>query len=482
VSRFLFVVPPLVGHINPVAAVAAELGARGHQVAWAGRPRVLSARVADGAKIYRCAGPDSLDGRDSGLRGVAALRFLWEDFFGPLAQAMAPGVTAAVDSFAPDLVVTDQQAVAGALVAERRGLPFVTSATTSADLAGGATGLPKVDDWVLALLHRLRQRIGDPAATHDPRFSPWLTLAFTTPELAGPQRRDEPVRYTGPALTQRPDTSGFPWEWLTADPAGHPERDLVLVTLGTASHGAGARFLTECVRALRSRRDRLRAVIADPDGVFGPPGGDADILCWPTVPQLPLLDRARAVICHAGHNTVAEALWHGVPLLVAPIRDDQPVIAGQVTAAGAGIRLRFGRADHQRIGTALDMLLEVEEDPRFIRDGADLIHELPVTFSQAALGTEIEVPTVDGTARVKIPAGTQSGKVLRLRGRGLPHLQRSGRGDQIVRIIVWTPTNLTPEQTALFERLAEVEGTPPREIEAEESGGLWSKLRGAFSA
>lgn len=128
------------------------------------------------------------------------------------------------------------------------------------------------------------------------------------------------------------------------------------------------------------------------------------------------------------------------------------------------------------------VVLDVEDDPRFVRDGADLIHELPVTFSQGALGTEVEVPTVNGTARIKIPPGTQSGRVLRMRGRGLPHLQRAGRGDQIVRVVVWTPTDLTPEQKALFETLAETEAAPPEHVESDEGGGFWSKVRGAFTA
>src|SRR5690606_7468887 len=103
-------------------------------------------------------------------------------------------------------------------------------------------------------------------------------------------------------------------------------------------------------------------------------------------------------------------------------------------------------------------ILEVEEDPRFLRDGADLIYELPITFTQAALGAELEVPTVgEGVARLKIAAGTQSGRLLRMRGRGLPHLQGAGRGDLIVRVVVWTPTSLTAEQEKLLRRLAEVE-------------------------
>lgn len=150
---------------------------------------------------------------------------------------------------------------------------------------------------------------------------------------------------------------------------------------------------------------------------------------------------------------------------------DYITLRGQGNAAGKG-------------GVRGDVIvvLEVQEDPRFVRDGADLIYELPITFSQAALGAEVEVPTVTGVARLKIPAGTQSGRLLRMKGRGLPHLRGGGRGDQIVRVVVWTPTELTPEQEALFRQLAKVESPPPAKTGQKEERGFWSKVRGAFSA
>ena len=93
----------------------------------------------------------------------------------------------------------------------------------------------------------------------------------------------------------------------------------------------------------------------------------------------------------------------------------------------------------------------VEEDPLFRREGNNLIYEQFVTFTEAALGTEKEVPTLKGDVRMKIPAGTQTGTVLRLRGRGIPNISGYGRGDQLVRIIVETPINLTVEERRLLE-------------------------------
>ena len=126
------------------------------------------------------------------------------------------------------------------------------------------------------------------------------------------------------------------------------------------------------------------------------------------------------------------------------------------------------------------VLIEVEEDPRFTREGTHLLIDLPITFSQAALGDEIVVPTVTGQASVKIPAGIQSGQVVRLRGQGLPELEGRGRGDQLVRVRVWTPQKLDRTQEEFFEKLRVVEDPPPDP--GEERGGFWSRMKEAFGA
>jgi molecular chaperone DnaJ len=126
------------------------------------------------------------------------------------------------------------------------------------------------------------------------------------------------------------------------------------------------------------------------------------------------------------------------------------------------------------------VVLDVAEDERFIRDGADLIHELPITFSQAALGADVEVPTIDGAARLKIAPGTQSGRLLRMRGKGLPQLQGTNRGDLIIRVVVWTPTDLTPEQESLFRSMARLEA-PAQRVDDGRDRGFWSRVKEALT-
>ncbi len=127
------------------------------------------------------------------------------------------------------------------------------------------------------------------------------------------------------------------------------------------------------------------------------------------------------------------------------------------------------------------VLIEVEEDPRFVRDGPHLRYELPITFSQAALGDEVEVPTVSGTVRLTIPKGIQSGEILRLGGQGLPELHGRAKGDQLVRIVVWTPERLTPEQEETIRELRDLEDPAPEELGGDSGRSIWSRVKEAFT-
>jgi molecular chaperone DnaJ len=130
-------------------------------------------------------------------------------------------------------------------------------------------------------------------------------------------------------------------------------------------------------------------------------------------------------------------------------------------------------------GTPGNLYIDVHVQPHryFRRQGNDLLLDLPINIAQAALGAEIEIPTLDEPTRLRIPAGAQSGRTVRLRGKGVPYLRASGRGDLQVRLHVVTPTDLSEEQRHLLERLAETFGT---EVKPHENKGFFEKVKDAF--
>jgi len=127
----------------------------------------------------------------------------------------------------------------------------------------------------------------------------------------------------------------------------------------------------------------------------------------------------------------------------------------------------------------LYVLLHVQPHKVFKRDEDDIIFDLPINFAQAALGDEVEVPTIDGKASLRIPPGTQSGRIFELKEKGIPRLRGGGRGDEIVRVRVVTPTNLTEEQKRLFRDLAkslDAATMPPHEEK-----GFFDKIKDVFA-
>lgn len=164
-------------------------------------------------------------------------------------------------------------------------------------------------------------------------------------------------------------------------------------------------------------------------------------------------------------------------------------VRGQVTLtvrippgvrSGNYIPLRGQGEVGPRGGPAGDCLVFIEEKkhPHFTRDGNDVIYQLPITFSQAALGEEVQVPTLTGKTKMRIPPGTQSGQVFRLRGKGIPDIDGRGVGDQLVQVAVWTPQELSGRERELFEELARLE----KKRAASEGKSFFEKMRAAFAA
>jgi len=144
-------------------------------------------------------------------------------------------------------------------------------------------------------------------------------------------------------------------------------------------------------------------------------------------------------------------------------REEASVEVKVPAGVDTGTRLKLGGEGEPAPGPGgapgdLYVVVQVREHPVFRREDTEVLCEMPLSFTQAALGTMLDVPTLDGPVKLKVPAGTQSGKVFRMRGHGIPALNGSGRGDQHVRVVVETPTHLTKEQRELLERFAALSG------------------------
>ena len=186
--RYLFVVPPFPSHVYPTLAIAGELAQRGHAVGWVAYES-MRAFLPQGAWLHALASPVAASAlaeiqRKAGEPWLAGMKVLFEDVLVPLARDMLPGVDAAIEAFRPDVLIVDQQALAGALAARRAGLPWVTSTPTAALHGDSLAAFPAVRDWIDRLYEDLQRDAGlVPIASPD--CSDRLVLLYTSRMLVG---------------------------------------------------------------------------------------------------------------------------------------------------------------------------------------------------------------------------------------------------------------------------------------------------------
>jgi zeaxanthin glucosyltransferase len=346
-SRFLNVTLPLAGHVNPAAAVSRVLEERGHDVAWCGSEARLRPWLGPDARVY----PTGMRlFRGLADNGLVSVKSLWESFIVPFTQFTLPAVEKAVADYQPDVLVVDQHALAGALVAQRRGIPWATLCASTMEVGAPFAKLPKVAAWIRGHLAALSAEAGlTDGQVVDLRFSPYLVIVFSSGYLLGDRGFPGHFALVGAALSGRPAMASFPWDRL--DPA----RRHVLVTVGTMADADAMDFYPRAVEALRPLGDSVQAIVlASPRAL---PGLPEHIVAIERIPQLELLPQLDAVVCHGGLNTVAETLGNAVPLVVAPLTRDQPINAADVVRVGAGIRAHFYRATPDQLRSAILALL-----------------------------------------------------------------------------------------------------------------------------
>ena len=145
----------------------------------------------------------------------------------------------------------------------------------------------------------------------------------------------------------------------------------------------------------------------------------------------------------------------------------------QMTLSGKGNAARRGGVNGDLL-----VVIDEEDNPDLIREGNDLIYNLYVSIPDAILGSHVEVPTVDSKVKIKIEPGTQPGKILRLRGKGLPEVNGYGRGDLLVNVNVWIPKNISKDEMKLIERFRDAESFRPKPDKNDKS--FFERMRGYF--
>jgi len=135
----------------------------------------------------------------------------------------------------------------------------------------------------------------------------------------------------------------------------------------------------------------------------------------------------------------------------------------------------------ERGGAPGDLIIQIEEteDAELKREGSNVVFDLHISFIDAAIGTQVEVPTIEGRAKIKIKPGTQGGEIFRLKGKGLPSVNSYGRGDELIHVNIWTPKDLSNDEKALLEKLRHSKNFQPHPDKNERS--WFDKMKDYFN-
>jgi MGT family glycosyltransferase len=342
--KIAFIVPPFLGHIFPTLGIGKELILRGHHVYWISMLATLEEMIPEGGKCIIVKSSSELySDIDFGLQ---SLQGLYEKILIPLNLSMYYAVKPYIESENFDVIVTDHQAFAGAVLAHEFNIPYITSVTAPAAIEQ-SVHFPEVMNYEHDQIVKLQYLLGVDNAEPLVCASP-LTLVYTTTAFL--QNKSFPLTYkfVGPSIEGR-ISDETPLLEIDERNSSKPK---VLVTLGSLLK-RDLTFVDKVIEAFKNE-DVTVILVADPALKTSWP---SNFLVYHHVPQMSVLEKVQAVICHAGYNTVCEALSFGLPIITLPMVNDQSYIATKVKNSGAGIRLKYKRLKSNHLTESLRELL-----------------------------------------------------------------------------------------------------------------------------
>jgi MGT family glycosyltransferase len=378
-SKFLFIVPPFIGHINPTLGIGSELLRRGHEVTWIGIKELPKENIPEGGnfivplelKEHENEINVIMEKQDNGhdMRGAEVLKFAMEETYIPFCNFIVSGILRIIDDFQPDVVVHDENMFAGAICAVLKKIPYVTSIAVPPGILQPSGILPKVEEWQTQTIINLQKKFGIKGESKIIN-SPNMNMVYTSREFIGNIPFPDHYKFVGPIVKGRPKVCEFDFDELRKS-----DLPKIYVSLGTVLNKVRKEFFAKIIEALADQP--VTVIAATIPDIFDK---------WPDnfivrsfVPQSELLPYVDAVIYHGGFNTVNETLLHGIPMIIIPLAYDQFHIATLVVNSGSGLRLKFRRLKSEDIKTALR---EILQNPK---------------YKQAALKIEDTLKSAGGT-------------------------------------------------------------------------------------
>jgi len=358
-ARFLFVVPPFWGHINPSLSIGKTLLERGHDVAWAGMSQLKEELLPDGGIYYFMRetaenNKDDIDriiklqNKGANVPALEALKLGLEDTYIPFAKMMIDEFNRLVDEYKPDVIINDCITFVGCLSAYLKNIPSATITPITPNALNDPSTAPKVTEWVHNSILELQRSVG---IEDDGEFvsSKTLNLFYTSQKFVGYKDSDCPpyMKFIG-ALTGRPDNTPFDWEKLNKSTL--PK---IYISIGTVIVDSRKEFFSKMTEALKDKAVTVIAA-ADPDILEEWPD---NFIVQSYVPQSELLQHVDVVIGHGGLNTVCDTYMNGIPMLVIPMAFDQSHTGALIENYGCGIRIKYKRMRVKDIEQAIDELL-----------------------------------------------------------------------------------------------------------------------------
>lgn len=353
-AKFLFVVPPFIGHINPTLGIGGELLSRGHEVIWIGIKEIPKSFIPKGGKFivphqYLEDNKDIIDEilekQDNGpsIYGADILKFAMEETYIPFSNFLMNPILEIIDEYKPDLIINDETMFCGAIAAVIKNIPYATSIAVPPGLFQPVGIMPKVEQWQTNLVLELQKKYGITGENKITNSS-ILNLSYTSKEFIVRNDFPDHYKFVGPIVKGRPVVGDLKWEKLLES-----DKPKVYISIGTLLKKSRKTFFSKIVEAI-ANLDIVVIVATDSDVLEEWPD---NFIVESFVPQSELLTLVDVVIYHGGFNTVNESLLNGVPMILLPMAYDQFYIASLVVYSGSGIRLKFKRSKALDIRNAL---------------------------------------------------------------------------------------------------------------------------------